>query len=45
MSVLETCKRTGRSGLEFVSQTLAPSPIPAPAPLFSLPPLIKSPSA
>ena len=22
MSVLETCKRTGRSGLEFVSQTL-----------------------
>ena len=27
MSVLQTCKRIGRSGLEFVSQTLAPSAI------------------
>ena len=42
-SVLETCKRAGRSGLEFVSQTLARlRQSPAPAPYSPHPPLIKS---
>ena len=42
MSVLETCKRAGRSGLEFVSQTLRLRQSPAPAPYSPYPPLIKS---
>src|SRR3954468_11429271 len=43
MSVLETCKRAGHPGLEFVSQTLrAFWQSPAPTPYSPHPPLIKS---
>ena len=38
MSVLETCKRAGRSGLEFVSQTLRTFANPLlPRPIFLTP--------
>src|SRR5512135_593752 len=41
MSVLETCKRAGRSGLEFVSQTLRAFANPLlPHPILLTPPLI-----